>query len=242
MMLSTVGSCTKTSLRCFTSVVSKDAQIRYMNQELCFLVDEEDRPVGTATKKICHEQQSGKRPPLHRAFSLFLYAPRPDCSTNLCLLMQQRAASKLTYPNLWSNTCCSHPLSNVPGEDEPRDALGLRRASRRKVRFIFRYHYIKQNPHMIQCNPDEVSATRWVSRSELDALVRSKDSTPTALPHTWSLNSLTPWFRTLLTTGLLHRLWDWAETYANRKSNPDRFEIEDECWDRERIQKLDCAH
>lgn len=137
--------------RSVTTVVQNDTQNLYMDHEYCFLVDTEDRPVGTASKKVshklsilfdyllsqvCHERKYSQRPPLHRAFSLFLYAPKKDAdcgSVNLCLLMQQRAPSKLTYPKLWSNTCCSHPLSTIPGEDEQKDALGLRRASQRKV-------------------------------------------------------------------------------------------------------------
>jgi isopentenyl-diphosphate delta-isomerase type 1 len=41
---------------------------------------------------------------LHRAFSVFLFNSEGK------LLLQQRAASKVTFPNVWTNTCCSHPL------------------------------------------------------------------------------------------------------------------------------------
>jgi len=54
---------------------------------------------------------------LHRAFSVFLF----DAEGRL--LLQQRAASKITFPNVWTNTCCSHPLSGYkPSEvDGPQD-------------------------------------------------------------------------------------------------------------------------
>ena len=41
---------------------------------------------------------------LHRAFSVFLFSPEGR------LLLQQRAACKITFPRVWTNTCCSHPL------------------------------------------------------------------------------------------------------------------------------------
>jgi isopentenyl-diphosphate delta-isomerase len=41
---------------------------------------------------------------LHRAFSVFLF------NSENKLLLQQRAASKITFPKVWTNTCCSHPL------------------------------------------------------------------------------------------------------------------------------------
>ncbi len=68
------------------------------------LVDDEDNALGYAPKYLTH--QLGLR---HRAFSIFLFdQDRPDQ-----LLLQQRASSKYHCPELWSNTCCSHPS---PGE------------------------------------------------------------------------------------------------------------------------------
>jgi isopentenyl-diphosphate delta-isomerase len=66
---------------------------------------------------------------LHRAFSVFLF----DSQNRL--LLQQRATEKITFPDMWTNTCCSHPLG-IPGEtgvglDE--SIQGVRRAAVRKL-------------------------------------------------------------------------------------------------------------
>lgn len=66
---------------------------------------------------------------LHRAFSVFLFDDQNR------LLLQQRADEKITFPNLWTNTCCSHPLG-IPGEtgvtlDE--SVAGVKRAAQRKL-------------------------------------------------------------------------------------------------------------
>lgn len=90
---------------------------------------------------------------LHRAFSVFLF------DSNNRLLLQQRASEKITFPDMWTNTCCSHPLG-VPGEtgSELLEAVqGVRRAAQRKLdqelnietaqvpldkfRFLTRIHY-----------------------------------------------------------------------------------------------------
>lgn len=54
---------------------------------------------------------------LHRAFSVFLFDNQDR------LLLQQRAADKITFPSVWTNTCCSHQLhAQAPEEvDELQD-------------------------------------------------------------------------------------------------------------------------
>ena len=42
---------------------------------------------------------------LHRAFSVFLFNNEGK------LLLQKRASEKITFPDCWTNTCCSHPLT-----------------------------------------------------------------------------------------------------------------------------------
>ena len=66
---------------------------------------------------------------LHRAFSVFLF----DSQNRL--LLQQRADAKITYPDMWTNTCCSHPL-NYPeegGVDLETAVPGSKRAAVRKL-------------------------------------------------------------------------------------------------------------
>ena len=67
---------------------------------------------------------------LHRAFSLFLFHP----STKK-LLLQQRASEKITFPDQWTNTCCSHPLHTTSelGYDLPSSIEGVKRAAQRKL-------------------------------------------------------------------------------------------------------------
>ena len=48
---------------------------------------------------------------LHRAFSVFVFRPSDGK-----LLMQQRASEKITFPDMWTNTCCSHPLDDFDEE------------------------------------------------------------------------------------------------------------------------------
>ncbi|CUM54276.1 uncharacterized protein AC631_00701 [Debaryomyces fabryi] len=85
-----------------------EEQIKLMD-ELCIVLDYEDKPIGAGTKKLCHIMTNINEGLLHRAFSVFLF------NEDGKLLLQQRAEEKITFPEMWTNTCCSHPLC-VPDE------------------------------------------------------------------------------------------------------------------------------
>jgi isopentenyl-diphosphate Delta-isomerase len=65
---------------------------------------------------------------LHRAFSAFVFRP-----TDGKLLLQQRASEKITFPDMWTNTCCSHPLDDFEEEKVEEEQLGVRVAASRKL-------------------------------------------------------------------------------------------------------------
>mmetsp|Transcript_61221 Transcript_61221/g.162747 ORF Transcript_61221/g.162747 Transcript_61221/m.162747 type:complete len:306 (-) Transcript_61221:304-1221(-) len=111
------------------------SQEDFMLKDECVLLDFEDNVVGHDNKYethiFCPAQPRAK---LHRAFSVFLFDDQGR------LLLQQRAASKITFPSVWTNTCCSHPLFGYsPTEvDSPADVSsgltpGVKRAAVRKL-------------------------------------------------------------------------------------------------------------
>ena len=66
---------------------------------------------------------------LHRAISCFLFDSKNR------LLLQQRASEKITFPDMWTNTCCSHPLgvAGETGSELEAAVMGVRRAAQRKL-------------------------------------------------------------------------------------------------------------
>ncbi|KAI0492739.1 hypothetical protein KFK09_027015 [Dendrobium nobile] len=102
-------------------------QRRLMFEDECILVDEHDNVVGHESKYNCHLMEKiEKENLLHRAFSVFLFNSKYE------LLLQQRSATKVTFPLVWTNTCCSHPLYRE-SELIQENFLGVRNASQRKL-------------------------------------------------------------------------------------------------------------
>lgn len=122
-----------------------DAEQIHLMEERLILLTNDDKAIGEGSKKDCaffwlvcrHCQQcsyrarssppghlippasSGEtRSPLHRAFSVFLFHPQTGK-----LLLQRRADEKITFPKMWTNTCCSHPLTSG-GEMEEDGQIG----------------------------------------------------------------------------------------------------------------------
>jgi len=174
-------------------------QARLFEEERIIAVTFDDKPIKAISKRSGHLNQKG--PPLHRAFSVFLF------DTQGRLLLQKRAAAKITFPSTWTNTCCSHPLWNEQelGDDVQDPVLGCKRAAIRKLEhelgipssslapsdltYMNRIHYISDSDpewgeHEIdyiflirkdvESNPNlnEVSETRYVKPSELKGMMR----------------------------------------------------------------------
>ncbi|KAI0296185.1 NUDIX hydrolase domain-like protein [Russula brevipes] len=105
-----------------------DAEQSRLMDEKCIVVDEQDHPIGALDKKTCHLMENINKGLLHRAFSAFIFRPSDGK-----LLLQQRASEKITFPDMWTNTCCSHPLDDFEEEKVEKDQLGVRVAASRKL-------------------------------------------------------------------------------------------------------------
>lgn len=142
-------------------------------EEHVILVDDADRPIGTAGKLEAH--RAGRR---HRAFSVIIWNSAGE------LLLQRRADGKYHSALLWTNACCGHPrpseAAGVAAERRLEEEMGFRCALTELG--TFSYHakldrgmtenelvHVFRGLHDGGINPDpnEVEAFRWCT---LDAL------------------------------------------------------------------------
>ncbi len=185
-----------------------------MMKEACILVDEEDNILGKDTKINCHLGE-GK---LHRAFSILLF------NNSGKLLIQKRASEKITFPSIWANSCCSHPLhidSEVNGIDGAKTAakrkmeqeLGIEseqikleelkyitkmvykaRADEKWVEHEIDYIFAIKCDLDINPNKIEIEETKYVNLEELETLFSDKEA------------KIGPWFR-LIKENFLNDIW-----------------------------------
>lgn len=145
----------------------------HISEELVVLVNEANEMLGTMPKARVH----GAETPLHRAFSCFLFNDKGE------FLLQQRSHKKKTWPLMWSNSVCGHPMP-----DEDTETAVRRRAqfelgvSVENLRFVSPYRYkavkdgvmeneicpifcgrVTEKP---QPNSDEIEALQWMLWSD----------------------------------------------------------------------------
>ena len=143
-------------------------------EDLVELVDQAGQVIGQAARATVHHGNT----PRHRAFSVYL----SDAAGRV--LMTRRALSKLTWPGVWSNSCCGHPR---PGETDVaaihrrvREELGVEVTDVEVMLPNFSYtatdpHGLVENEHcpvyravivdsaVMRPDPDEVMDYQWLT-------------------------------------------------------------------------------
>ncbi|KAF2893336.1 hypothetical protein ILUMI_12835 [Ignelater luminosus] len=176
--------------------------------------------LGLLQKKHCHLVQPDGTIPLHRAFSVFLFNKAGH------LLLQKRSSQKITFPDRYTNSCCSHPIADFPGEEEEKDGLGVKRAAQRRLNHELGIPIesipVEKFTYVTRIHYKDVGNGRW-GENEIDyILFLQEDLTIKPNPDEVSAISfipkgeldaflptldapLTPWFALILKNRL--RLW-----------------------------------
>jgi isopentenyl-diphosphate delta-isomerase len=143
-------------------------------EEQVVLLDKEGNAIGTASKQEVHHEAT----PLHLAFSCYVF------DRDGSLLVTRRALGKPTWPGVWTNSVCGHPM---PGEDireavvrRVQEELGVTVHDLQLALPAFRYEAVMANgvrenemcpvftavtdaPDSLDPVPEEVEAAVWES-------------------------------------------------------------------------------
>lgn len=185
-----------------------------MTTEYVVLLDDGGRAIGQAPKTEVHSRST----PLHLAFSCYGF----DGAGRL--LYTRRAESKRTFPGVWTNTCCGHPMPGERPEDAVRrrlrDELGVSAGNLVCALPDFRYRAemngIQENELCpvylcrITADPglsaDEVAEARWISWGDYV----SKALSPGTELSPWSVLQVSELHESRMVERFLEQ--DWAGT------------------------------
>lgn len=198
-------------------------QVEFYHKEQLIRVDENDSPLGPISKGESHAIETIKKSVYHRALSLLVFDEQNR------FLLTQRASCKITFPDYFTNACCSHPLYNATELEDDGHAIGIKRATIRRsnfelgtqlnennlkdLKFVNRlayraesdggqwgeaeidYIFIMKKNLILNPNPEEVRSYRYVTKDEMQDLLRGNSI------------KITPWVK-LLARDFLFKYWD----------------------------------
>ena len=153
-----------------------------MTTERVVLLDDDGTPVGSELKSAVHSEHT----PLHLAFSCHVLNSAGQ------VLVTRRSLYKQTWPGVWTNSFCGHPLPDEPSEEavvrRAQDELGITLRDVRLDLPLFRYRavdasgivenevcpvYVAVTDDEPQVNPFEAMDARWSDGPALGAALRS---------------------------------------------------------------------
>ena len=153
-----------------------------MTTERVVLLDDDGTPVGSELKSAVHSEHT----PLHLAFSCHVLNSAGQ------VLVTRRSLYKQTWPGVWTNSFCGHPLPDEPSEEavvrRAQDELGITLRDVRLDLPLFRYRavdasgivenevcpvYVAVTDDEPQVNPYEAMDARWSDGPALGAALRS---------------------------------------------------------------------
>ncbi|MBK8448092.1 MAG: isopentenyl-diphosphate Delta-isomerase [Micropruina sp.] len=160
---------------------------RLASGDAVVLLDEQGNSIGFAPRLDVHTDAT----PLHLAFSSYLFDEAGR------LLLTRRALHKRTWPGVWTNSCCGHPLPEESQQEAVRrrvdEELGLSIEGLTLVLPEFRYRAVDASGVVenelcpvwvgrvcaadLRPDPSEVAEHAWVAWPDL---VRSVRATPQA--------------------------------------------------------------
>jgi isopentenyl-diphosphate delta-isomerase len=157
-------------------------EAKEMSDEYVILVDENDNPIGSEEKVICH-LPDGK---LHRAFTVLLFDKKGR------LVLTRRAKEKMLWPGDWDGTVASHPREGETytssAERRMPEELGISCKMDYLMKFEYHVPYkdigseneicgtligIVDEATQFKMVKDEIDEIKWISANKLFSEIKN---------------------------------------------------------------------